>query len=312
MPEPFLKFYDDQGFETQITALVKSQNHKILRRIIFPKTRQVDILKLPEYADYSVHRGIYLDTETTGLSHAEDEVIQLCMLPFIYGKNPDNDHLVIFGVYSPYIGFQQPSKPLPQLIIDLTGITMEMLVGQSLDIEKIEKYLDKSEIIIAHNAAFDRPFTHAISDKFRAKNWACSMADINWSSQGFDSQKLGHLAASMGYYFDAHQADKDCYAGLCILQQLNPEGSSYFNQMMLTAQKDSVTLRALHAAFDKKNLLKDRGYRWKDGSDGILKGWQITITEDEAEAERQWLTKNIYKGEAQYYEKIQTAETRYS
>ena len=311
MQEPLLTFYDDAGFETQISALEKSNNHKILRKIIFPNISQVDIRKSPEFKDYSLHRGIYLDTETTGLSHEEDEVIQLCMLPFIYGKNPNSSHVVILGVYKPYIGFQEPSKPLSQLIIDLTGITMDMLIGQSLDLKKIESYLDKSEIIIAHNAAFDRPFTHAISDKFVQKNWACSFADIKWNDQGFESRKLGHLAADFGFYFDAHQADKDCYAGLAILLQVNQDGQSYFQQLIENSQKDSVTLRAQHAPFDKKDILKQRGYSWQDGSDGITKGWEITVSEDEAKEEKSWLTANIYNGDANYSETTKNALTRY-
>lgn len=312
MQEPLLKFHDDSGFEKQIEALGLSESHKILRRIIFPKISQIDIRKLPEYEGYSVHRGIYLDTETTGLSHADDEVIQLCMLPFIYGKHPSSSHTVIFGVYKPYIGFQEPSKPLSQLVIDLTGITMDMLIGQSLDVEKIETYLDKSEIIIAHNSAFDRPFTHAISPKFAEKNWACSLVDVKWQDQGFDSRKLGHLAADFGYYFDAHQADKDCYAGLTILLQLRDDGTNYFQQLIENSEKDSHTLRAQHAAFDKKDILKERGYSWKDGSDGSTKGWEISVSADEAEAEKLWLTNNIYHGDANFLEKIKNARTRYS
>lgn len=311
MQEPLLKFYDDTGFEAQINALSKSDNHKIMRRITFPKTSQIDITKQPNYKDYTIHRGIYLDTETTGLLHDEDEVIQLCMLPFIYAKNPNSCHTVIFGVYEPYIAFQEPSQPLKPIITDITGITMEMLVGQSLDIEKIQNYLEKSEIIIAHNAAFDRPFTHAISSKFVEKNWACSFADIKWQEQGFESRKLGHLAADFGYYFDAHQADKDCYAGLAILLETNDEGISYFQQLIENSQMDSITLRAQGAAFDKKDVLKERGYIWKDGSDGISKGWEITVSEIESEEEKTWLTVNIYNGIPSYLEEIKCARTRY-
>ncbi|MGL1920832.1 MAG: 3'-5' exonuclease [Hyphomicrobiales bacterium] len=312
MQEPLLKFYDDAGFEDQIAGFEKSNNHKIMRRILFPKVSQIDITKLPEYAGYTIHRGIYLDTETTGLLHDEDEVIQLCMLPFIYGKDANSSHMVIFGAYKPYIGFQEPSKPLSEFVIDLTGITMDMLVGQSLDLEKIDNYLDKSEIIIAHNAAFDRPFTHAISDEFTQKNWACSFADIKWQDQGFDSRKLGRLAADFGFYFDAHQADKDCYAGLAILLQTNDKNISYFQQLIENSQKDSVTLRAQHAPFDKKDILKERGYSWKDGTDGITKGWEIVVLEDEAAKEKVWLTDIIYNGDANFYEKTETSLTRYS
>ncbi|PHQ60745.1 MAG: DNA polymerase III subunit epsilon [Maribacter sp.] len=307
MQEPVLKFYDDTGLEAELAALKKSDNHKVLRRIIFPQITQIDITKLPEYNDFTIHRGIYLDTETTGLLHEVDEVIQLCMLPFIYGKDPNSTNAIIFGVYEPYIGFQEPTEPLAPIITDITGITIEMLAGQSLDIKKIENYLEKSEIVIAHNAAFDRPFTHAISPAFSEKNWACSFADIKWNEQGFESRKLGHLAADFGFYFDAHRADADCYAGLAILLQINDEGISYFQQLLENSKKDSVTLRAQLAPFEKKDELKERGYIWKDGSDGVAKGWEIVVSEDYVDEEKSWLTETIYNNNPKFLEKTQTA-----
>jgi DNA polymerase-3 subunit epsilon len=57
---------------------------------------------------------------------------------------------------------------------------MDMLKGQDLDLEKIETILGKADFVIAHKAAFDRPFTHGLSAKFSTKKWACSMSDVPW------------------------------------------------------------------------------------------------------------------------------------
>ncbi|PHZ86528.1 3'-5' exonuclease [Paremcibacter congregatus] len=312
MQEPVLNFYDDAGFEQAIDQLGLSGGHRILRKITFPHPSQVNILKHSGMADYAIHRGIYLDTETTGLSHAEDEVIQLCLLPFLYAVDATTNYALIIGVYPPYVGFQEPTRLLTQEIIDLTGITMAMLVGQTLDVPKIESLLDKTDLVIAHNAAFDRPFTHGISGKFSEKKWACSMSNIPWKDQGFESLKLIHLAADLGFYFEPHQADKDCLAGLAILAQVGDAGESYFQQLIRAAAEDSVTLRAQFAPFELKDVLKQRGYLWKDGSDGIAKGWETVVPLSDADGERAWLSETIYHGAEKWYERREDALTRFT
>ena len=311
MNEPILKFYDDTGYEKAIDVLKASDSHLVSRKVTFPNPRQVNITNQSGYENYNIHRGVYLDTETTGVSHSDDEVIQICMLPFLYAKDPASERSMIIGVYPPYVGFQEPSEPLTQEIIDLTGITMDVLEGQSLDIEAIETILEKTEFVIAHNAAFDRPFTHGISVKFSEKKWACSMSNVPWRELGFESLKLTHLASDLGFFFEPHQADKDCLAGLAILAQVDGTGESYFQRMMNAAEKDSITIRAEYAPFDAKDILKKRGYGWKDGSDGSVKGWETVIALDNADEERTWLSKEVYKGKPKFSEKTENATTRF-
>ena len=312
MNEVILKFYDDTGYEKAIDYLKASDSHIVLRKVTFPNPRQVNITNQSGYENYIIHRGVYLDTETTGLSHDNDEVIQICMLPLLYAKDPDTNRSLIIGVYPPYVGFQEPSKPLTQEIIDLTGITMDMLEGQSLDIEKIETILEKTDFVIAHNAAFDRPFTHGISANFSEKKWACSMSNVPWRELGFESLKLTHLASDLGFFFEPHQADKDCLAGLAILAQVDKAGESYFQKMMNTAEQDSITFRAQYAPFEAKDILKKRGYSWKDGSDGSVKGWEAVISIAKADEERAWLSAEVYKGKPKFTEKTENATTRFT
>ncbi len=257
MNKPTLKFYNDNGYEKALDFLKSSDDHKVLRKVDFPNPSQIS---LPDQKASTIHRGIYLDTETTGISHQDDEVIQICMLPFIYATNPETNSSIIIGVYSPYVVFKEPSEPLTQEIIDLTGITMDMLKGQNLDIEQMESMLNKTDFVIAHNAAFDRPFTHGLSAKFSTKKWACSMSDVPWRELGFESLKLTHLASDLGFFFEPHQADKDCLAGLTILAQEDEVGESYFQKMITAAEKDSITIRAERAPFEAKDILKKRGY----------------------------------------------------
>lgn len=311
MSKALLDFFNDQGFEEALTLIERSENHSVIRKIAFPEPSQINISKLEGYENYKIHRGIYLDTETTGLSHYDSEVIQICMLPFTYALDSESGDAIIAGVYPPYVGFQEPSKPLTKEIIDLTGITMDMLKGQSLDVQHINSLLDKSEIVIAHNAAFDRPFTHKISKRFTEKKWACSMSDIHWKKMGYESLKLIHIAMDLGFYFEPHQADKDCLAGVAILAQSDKNGESFFHKLMVNAEKETVIIRAEHAPFEAKDLMKHRGYNWEDGSDGTTKGWQTIVSIDMQEQEEQWLTDTVYKGRPNYSKKRKNALTRF-
>ena len=83
MNEPTLKFYDDGEYEKALQFLLASENHVVHRKTLFPKPSQIKISNLK---DCNVYRGVFLDTETTGFSHKDDEGIQICMLPFIYAK----------------------------------------------------------------------------------------------------------------------------------------------------------------------------------------------------------------------------------
>lgn len=309
MNEPILKFYDDNGYEKALNFLKASDNHMVLRKVNFPNPRQISI---SNQKDYTIYRGVYLDTETTGVFYKDDEVIQICMLPFIYAQDPVTRHYTVIGVYPPYVGFKEPSEPLTQEIIGLTGITMDMLKGQNLDIEHIETILEKTDFVIAHNAAFDRPFAHDISKKFSENKWACSMSNVPWRDLGFESLKLTHLASDLGFYFEPHQADKDCLAGLAILAQVDEAGESYFHKMITIAEKDSITIRAEYAPFEAKDTLKKRGYGWKDGSDGGVKGWETVISIDRADEERAWLSAEVYKGKPKFSEKTENATTRFT
>lgn len=309
MNEPILKFYDDRGYEDALQFLTASDNHSVRRKINFPNPSQI---KTSNQKGSIIYRGVYLDTETTGLSHKDDEVIQICMLPFIYAQDPITRNCTIIGVYPPYVGFKEPSKPLTQEIIDLTGITMDMLEGQNLDFGKMEAILEKTDFVVAHNAAFDRPFTHDLSNTFSEKKWACSMSNVSWREIGFESLKLTHLASDLGFYFEPHQADKDCLAGLAVLAQTDESGESYFHKMITTAEKDSITFRAEYAPFEAKDILKKRGYSWKDGSDGGIKGWETVISIDMADDERAWLSTEVYSGKPKFSEKSKNAITRFT
>ena len=132
--------------------------------------------------------GIVLDTETTGLDLDKAEVIELAMLKFHY--TPDGEVLRVIGKFDE---LRQPANPIPPEIIALTGITDEMVAGRSIDPAAVEAFVADAEIVIAHNARFDRPIAEKAWPVFKNLNWACSLDEIPWRENGFEGTKLAYL-----------------------------------------------------------------------------------------------------------------------
>src|SRR3546814_11662478 len=67
-------------------------------------------------------RGLFVDVETTGLDAARDEIIELAMVPFIYGLDGR-----LFEIQAPFHRFREPSISLPPQLTAFTGITAQMV-----------------------------------------------------------------------------------------------------------------------------------------------------------------------------------------
>jgi len=50
-----------------------------------------------------------------------------------------------------------------------------MVAGQVIDVARLKSLIEPVDLIIAHNAGFDRPFCEAFSPMFCNKAWACSL-----------------------------------------------------------------------------------------------------------------------------------------
>ncbi|OWV70582.1 DNA polymerase III subunit epsilon [Rhizobium sp. R634] len=269
--------------EDMARVLEESGNYRILRKL---SPRPIAATRRPGFS----RLGVILDTETTGLSHRSDEIIEIGAVAFTF----DEDGVVgdVVGVYG---GLQQPSRPIPAEITRLTGITDAMVEGQAIDIRALRELIEPADLIIAHNAGFDRPFCETFSNIFAGKAWACSVSEIDWSARGFEGTKLGYLVGQAGYFHEGHRAVDDCHALLEILDRAQGDGERAFAELYRASQRSRIRIFAEHSPFEMKDHLKARGYRWSDGSDGRLKSWWIEIGEEDLPEELSYLRSEIYR-----------------
>ncbi|MGY4499405.1 DNA polymerase-3 subunit epsilon [Bradyrhizobium sp. GM24.11] len=295
-------FQDTTELAAMAEALSRSTDYRVLRRLV-PRTPPAPLI------GRETRVGILLDTETTGLDHARDEVIELGMVKFDYLPSGR-----IVGVRDTFSAFNEPSESIPAEITALTGITDEMVAGHKIDEAAVNAFVDDAVVVVvAHNSGFDRKFSERYWPIFEQKAWACSATEVDWRQHGFDGAKLGYLLNGAGYFHQAHRAVDDCHALLEILDFVLPTtGAPALALLLETARKKTVRVWAEQSPFDLKDSLKRRGYRWSDGSDGRPKSWYIDVCETAVDDEIAFLKTEIYLRDFEPRLQTLTAFTRFS
>lgn len=287
--------------EAMAAKLEASGDYRVLRRV-----GRRERFTAPDGTSAKV--GVVLDVETTGLDPLRDEIVELGMVKFEF--SPDGR---VFRVLSTFEAFREPSAPIPPEITRLTGITYDMVEGKSINPLEVAGFVDDVAIVIAHNAAFDRRFCERAWPVFTLKAWACSMSEVNWHEEGFEGTKLGYLLAGCGLFHDGHRAAEDCRAVLEVLASpLSRSGETALKRLLDTARGVTVRIWADRAPYELREVLRVRGYRWSDGTDGGLRAWWIDVAEAELDAELAFLKSEIYRREFEPPMKRLTAFDRFS
>lgn len=254
-------------------ALEETGKYRVLRKITIPTAQP----EPPPKADERI--ALVLDTETTGLDPALDEVIEVGAIAFTY-----SDDGRIGRVIGLFEGLREPSVPITTEITAITGISPEMVRGKTLDQQSLEQLIESSDVIIAHNAGFDRPFCERISPSFATKHWACSATEVPWRTLGFEGIKLAYLLYQSGFFHDGHRALDDAVALMQVLAGQGPEKVTPLARLLESARKPTMRIE-LEAPYELRMELRKRGYRWKPRSAQTGGVWRIEVDVDQADQE---------------------------
>lgn len=234
---------------------------------------------------------LLVDFETTGFTAGSDEVIEIGLVQVAYSPSLRK----ITAITDITSQLECPSATISPLITKITGITNEMVAGKRIDDAHVARLADSSRALIAHNAQFDRSFWRARFPNLPEQVWGCSVKDIDWNANGFESAKLEYLLMKNGYFYDGHRAATDCLA----MVQLFETVPNALPELLTNTQKTSYKILAKGVGFADKDIVKARGYKW----DGEKRHWWTIVPEDAYAAEESFLTdlcgvnssKNIYE-----------------
>lgn len=275
--------------EIAISSLQSTGNYQVLRRLDLDLDARFTKRPVP-----GSEIALCIDTETTGMDHVTDKIIEVGIVAFEY----DSATSSIIRISGRYSGFEDPGRPLPQEIIEITGITDEMVAGKAFDEDQVAGMAQRASLVIAHNAAFDRKFVEARFPAFAKVPWACTVSQLDWRVERISSRTLEYLLYKCGGYFiNAHRALDDAEGVLGLLLGDFPVSDKpIFSALLEKAGEMTSRICAVGAPFDKKDILKQRGYRWNDGSRGECKGWWISIPMAAEQDELDYLAREIYPG----------------
>jgi DNA polymerase-3 subunit epsilon len=266
--------------EAMAQALAQHPDFRVLRRLV-------------PHSDYgpmngqATQRVIVLDTETTGLDSKSESIIELAMLSVLV----DTVTGLPVGPVTIYESFEDPGKPISPQITEITGIDDSMVRGLRIDDAAVTALVQQADLVVAHNAGFDRPFVEARFPVFAGKAWGCSFMGIDWKKEGSGSAKLEFLASERGWFYDAHRAQVDCHALLQVLSSPLADGQTGLSRLLAGVGQTRYKLRATGAPFESKDKLKARGYRW----DGEGRVWWCSLASDVLlDAECEWLRDEVY------------------
>ena len=182
-------------FKYDITDIIKSNvdlekdELKIIQKLTLPDSYE-------EKSSGEVKRGVVIDVEATGLSIGYDDVIQLALLPFEY-ELPSGKIIKVLKEEI-YEGLREPNVPITEEASLITGITNDMVKNKDIDNQAVEEIIGKANIIIAHNAFFDRPMVEQHWDCFKSLPWSCTFSSINWLKEGLVPRNWSYWALILG------------------------------------------------------------------------------------------------------------------
>lgn len=180
------------------------------------------------------NKYIVLDTETTGLNAAEDELLQVSII--------DNEGTVLFDSYirptqhTEWAEAERVNHITPEMVADAPTIAEVMP-----EINDILKRYDK---IVGYNVRFDADFLKHNGAEFSNAEYADVMkmfAPIygEWNDQrgSYKWQKLTIAADYYGYdwseHKEAHNSLGDCYATLHVYKEINEVIKNQKSEYML-------------------------------------------------------------------------------
>lgn len=270
--------------ERYASELEASGEYRVLRRLHLGSSRRP-----PE--GLLMRRAVIVDVETTGLNPEVDQIIELAMLAFDY--SPDG---AFVSAVESFDQLRDPDRSISPEITKLTGITNELVAGRKIDNAEADALVRSAALVIAHNAAFDRPFCERLLPSFIEKPWACSLREVAWTEEGFESARLGQLASGFGLFFDGHRALQDCEALLEVLSRPLPHsGRTALTMLLESARRARWHIRAEDSPYDLRDVLKRRGYRWQAGDHAKRGAWCTEVGEDSFDNECEFLRTEIYR-----------------
>ncbi len=132
---------------------------------------------------------VALDLETTGLSPAHDEIIEIGAVKYRDGQAVDE-----------FCAFIAPGRPISAKVQELTGITPDMLRGAEPPDQVLRRFWEwagPKAVLLAHNASFDYSFLRFWSERLLGLTPDHPVIDTLWMARAILARLKSHSLSSV-------------------------------------------------------------------------------------------------------------------
>ncbi|MCP9791944.1 3'-5' exonuclease [Vulcanococcus limneticus Candia 3F8] len=212
-------------------------------------------------------RLLILDTETTGLDPEHHSCIELGAVLF------DVPHRAVLSQVSFLIPCQSnPAEAVNGIPAAVSRLPQPWRSG----LVCFEAMLEAADVVLAHNAAFDRQWFGRGELPAIRKPWLCSMEDLRWPAERNlrATPSVRDLALAYGVpVWAAHRALTDCI----YLAQVFERCADL--EALLQAGLEPRQLYRARLSYEERHKAREAGFRWNEPVSGA---WSRRLSEREA------------------------------
>ena len=213
------------------------------------QSSSMDMLKCPEML-------LIVDTETTGLDFDLDNCIEVGAILF---NVPNRSILAQQSFLMPSLNNKaEKINKIPSKITKLNQPLQEA-------INYLQALINSSDVLVAHNASFDRRWFGKNPLPAVSKPWLCSMEEIKWPSDRNLRPRPSVRDLALAYevpVWSAHRALSDCiYIAEVFRRCVHLED-------LLTKGLEPRRLMKAQVSYSQRHLAREAGFRWNDPIEG--------------------------------------------
>ena len=233
-----------------------------------PEPAPVSLVPAAPAAPACPQRLLILDTETTGLDPEHHHCIEVGAVLF------DVPHRAVLSQVSFLLPCERNDA---EAINGIAAAVSRLPQPWNAGLACFAALLESADVVLAHNAAFDRQwFGHGPLPGID-KPWLCSMEDLRWPAerQLRPNPSVRDLALAYGVpVWAAHRALTDCI----YLAQVF-ERCAELEQLLAEGLEPRRLYRA-RVSYEERHRAREAGFRWNDPVSGA---WTRRLSEREVE-----------------------------
>ena len=210
---------------------------------------------------------LIVDTETTGLDEDKNEVIEIgCILFHIPSKSVLSQLSFLLPVNL------NEAEHINKISVEVSKVSQPWRDSLNLFLKLVET----SDLLVAHNVAFDKKWFGKGLLPPLDKKWLCSLDDINWSFM--KNLKSRPSVTDLALAFDIpvwnlHRALSDCYYLSEVFKRIDNL------EFVLSQALEPRYLYKAIVSYENRLLAKNAGFSWNNHVQGA---WTKKLSEQEA------------------------------